>query len=106
MRSIDEKGLKRLKAHIKKEVVAEKSHDRAMELRTSHEFHTLLAEVVGNQVIVDFLKELMARSALITAIFERPDVNVCSHFTHGHLIELIEARRCGRTGRGDAGPSR
>ena len=91
VRSIDEKGLKRLKAHIKKEVVAEKSHDRAMELRTSHEFHTLLAEVVGNQVIIDFLKELMARSALITAIFERPDVNVCSHFTHSHLIELIEA---------------
>lgn len=92
VRSIDDKGIKRLKSHIKKEVQAEKSRDRAMELRTSHEFHTLLAEIVGNTVVIGFLEELMARSALITAIFERPDVNVCSHFSHSHLIELIANR--------------
>ncbi len=92
VRATDEKALKKLRAHIKKEIAAEKSHDRAMELRTSHEFHTLLAEIVGNGVLVDFLSELMARSALITAIFERPDVSVCSHFTHAKLIELIEQK--------------
>jgi DNA-binding GntR family transcriptional regulator len=92
VQSIDDKGLKRLKAHIRKEVQSEKSRDRSVELWTSHEFHTLLAEIVGNSVVVDILKELMARSALITAIFERPDVNVCSHVTHGQLIELIETR--------------
>jgi DNA-binding GntR family transcriptional regulator len=92
VRATDDKALKQLKAHIKKEIASEKSHDRAMELRTSHEFHTLLAEIVGNSVLVDFLRELMARSALITAIFERPDISVCSHFTHSKLIELIENR--------------
>jgi DNA-binding GntR family transcriptional regulator len=92
VRATDDKALKRLKAHIKKEIASEKSHDRAMELRTSHEFHTLLAEIVGNSVLVDFLRELMARSALITAIFERPDISVCSHFSHAKLIELIEKR--------------
>ena len=92
VRATDDKALKKLKAHIKKEITAEKSHDRAMELRTSHDFHTLLAEIVGNSVLVDYLRELMARSALITAIFERPDVSVCSHFTHAKLIELIEKR--------------
>ena len=93
VRSIDDKGLKRLKAHIKMEVQAEKGSDRAMELRTSHEFHTLLADIVGNSVILEVLKELMARSALITAIFERPDVSVCSHFSHSRLIDLIEKRQ-------------
>jgi DNA-binding GntR family transcriptional regulator len=92
VRATDEKALKKLRAHIKKEITAEKSHDRAMELRTSHDFHTLLAEIVGNTVLVDFLRELMARSSLITAIFERPDVSVCSHFTHAKLIELIEQK--------------
>jgi len=92
VRSIDPKGLKRFKAHIKKEIQAEKSRDRILELTVSHEFHILLAEIVGNSVIVEFLKELMARSALITALFERPDVKVCSHFAHGHLIQLIEQR--------------
>ena len=92
VRATDDRALKKLRAHIKKEITAEKSHDRAMELRTSHDFHTLLAEIVGNEVLVGFLRELMARSALITAIFERPDVSVCSHFTHAKLIELIEQR--------------
>ena len=92
VQAVDDKALKRLRAHIKKEVLAETSRDRAMELRTSHDFHTLLAEIVGNSVITDFVKELLARSALITAIFERPNANVCSHISHAQLIELIEQR--------------
>jgi DNA-binding GntR family transcriptional regulator len=41
-------------------------------------------------VLTGFLKELMARSALITAVYERPDAVVCSHISHNHLIELFE----------------
>jgi DNA-binding GntR family transcriptional regulator len=89
--AIDDKGLKRLKAHIRKENQAENSNDRALELRTSHEFHTLLAETLGNSVVSSFLAELMARSALVTALYERPNANVCSQHSHGKLIELIES---------------
>jgi len=89
--AIDDKGLKRLKAHIRKEALAEKSHDRSLELRTSHEFHTLLAEMLGNSVILGFVRELTARSSLITAVYERPDANVCSQTSHSQLIGLIEA---------------
>jgi DNA-binding GntR family transcriptional regulator len=90
--AIDDKGLKRLKAHIRKENLAEKSHERALELRTSHEFHTLLAEILGNSVLSGILRELMARSALVTAVYERPNANVCSQHSHGRLIELLDAR--------------
>jgi len=55
-----------------KEQRAERSHDRALELKPSHEFHSLLAVIVRNRVLIGFLKELIARSALITAIYERP----------------------------------
>jgi len=89
--SIDAKGLKRLEAHIAKEIAAENTGDRALQLRISYRFHTLLAEIAGNQVIIDYLRELMARSALITAIFERRGVNVAV-FAHGPLIELIAKR--------------
>jgi DNA-binding GntR family transcriptional regulator len=68
------------------------SHDRALELKASHDFHTLLAEIVGNRVVLEFLRELMARSSLITAIYERPDVSSCSHLAHAHLIKYIERR--------------
>jgi DNA-binding GntR family transcriptional regulator len=34
----------------------------------------------------------MARSSLITAIYERPDVSSCSHLAHSNLIKFIERR--------------
>jgi DNA-binding GntR family transcriptional regulator len=92
VRAVDEAALKRLTAHIKKEKQGERSQDRALELKASHDFHTLLAEIVGNRVIIEFLGELMARSSLITAIYERPDVSSCSHLAHAQLIKFIERR--------------
>ena len=92
VRAADEKSLQRLKAHVKKEKQGEQKHNRALELKTSHDFHSLLADVVGNAVIAAFLRELMARSLLITAIYERPDVSSCSHMSHTQLIKYIERR--------------
>lgn len=89
--AIDDKGLKRLRAHIRQEALAEKSHDRSLQLRTSHEFHILLADMLGNSVVLGFVRELAARSSLITAVYERPDANVCSQTSHGQLVDLIEA---------------
>jgi DNA-binding GntR family transcriptional regulator len=88
----DGEAIRRLKQHVRKERESERRDDRAYELNASHEFHTLLAEIAGNPVIIAFMRELMARSALITAIYERPDVSSCSHAAHGDLIKLIERR--------------
>jgi len=92
VRAADEGAVRRLKDHIRKERQGERSQDRAFELKASHDFHTLLAEIVDNRVVVGFLRELMARSALITAVYERPDVNSCSHLAHASLIKHIEHR--------------
>lgn len=89
---IDDRGIKRLKAHLRKEDGAERRGDRAVEMRTSHDFHMLLGEILGNSVITSILKELLVRSSLITAIYERRDVHVCSQSAHQQLIELIEQR--------------
>ena len=87
---IDDRGLKRLKAHLRREDAAERRGDRSAEMRTSHDFHMLLGELSGNTVISDIMKELLVRSALITAIYERRDAQVCSQCDHRKLIELIE----------------
>ena len=92
IRVADEKALTRLRAHVREEQRCESSNDRARELHASHGFHTLLAELVGNRVIIAFLRELMARSSLITAAYERPDVTTCSHKVHAQLIKLIAKR--------------
>jgi len=88
----DGKALQRLKMHVKREKQGQAKPNRALELKTSHDFHTLLAEITGNRVVVDFLRELMTQSLLITAIYERPDVSSCSHQAHGQLIRFIERR--------------
>ena len=86
----DTKAIQRLKMHVKREKQGEAKPNRALELKTSHDFHTLLAEITGNRVVVEFLRELMTQSLLITAIYERPDVSSCSHEAHGQLIRFIE----------------
>ena len=87
---IDDRGLKRLKAHLRKEDAAERRGDRSAEMRTSHDFHMLLGELSGNSVVIGIMKELLVRSALITAIYERRDAHVCSQCDHRMLIDLIE----------------
>ena len=84
--------LRRLNDHIRKEREGEDSGDRAFELRASHEFHTLLADIVGNRVIVAVLRDLMARSSLITAIYERPDTSGCSHVSHASSDQAHRAQ--------------
>ena len=92
VKAADEGALRQLRDHIRKEREGEDSGDRAFELRASHEFHTLLADIVGNSVIVAVLRDLMARSSLITALYERPDTSGCSHVSHASLIKLIERK--------------
>lgn len=92
VRMADADAIARLRAHVREEKRCEASRDRARELQASHGFHTLLAEIVGNRVIASFLRELMARSSLITAAYERPDVATCSHQVHAGLIRFVVRR--------------
>ena len=46
------------------------SGDAQARNRLLGDFHLLLAEIVGNQVLTDMLRELLARSAVITAVPE------------------------------------
>ncbi|MGF6396177.1 GntR family transcriptional regulator [Pseudomonas plecoglossicida] len=90
VRCIDAAGIARLREHIRKETHAEDGDDRSEELRTSHDFHVLLAELYGNAVLHELIRDLMARSALITAIYERTHSEVCSHTCHADLVDLLE----------------
>jgi DNA-binding GntR family transcriptional regulator len=93
VQAIDENGLGRLRAHVEVEAEIGKGADWIKLLHCSLDFHGLLAEIVGNEVITGVLKELLARSALIAAIYERREISVCSHVSHAGLIDLLEQRR-------------
>jgi DNA-binding GntR family transcriptional regulator len=92
VRSIDDSGLDRLRRQVEKEKAAQESRSRRAELKASHEFHAMIAEIAGNSTIQAFLEELLLRSALITSIFERPMAESCSCEVHEKLIELMTKR--------------
>jgi len=84
-------GLQKLKQAVRVEHAALKNGDRPAWIRHGGEFHLMLAEVAGNQVLSRFLSELVSRCSLIIALYENPGSPICEDHDHEELIALIEA---------------
>ena len=65
--------------------------DRARWIRLSGDFHLRLADIAGNSVIADFLRELISRTSLIIALYETPGNSACSFDEHRAIIDAIVA---------------
>jgi DNA-binding GntR family transcriptional regulator len=98
VREITRAGLQRdqisqLRRHLARERTAHTQGDRGTVIRLSGDLHLLLAELAGNSVILRFLRELVARTSLIIAIYDAPAVSCCPYDEHAALIEaIIEGR--------------
>lgn len=88
---IDAAGLERLRAHVAAEHAAHARRDRQAMIRLSGEYHLLVAEMAGNAVLLDFLRELVSRSSLVIAVYERPGSADCADHSHGELIDCLAA---------------
>jgi DNA-binding GntR family transcriptional regulator len=55
------------------------------------DFHVLLADVVGNQVLHEMLSELVARSSLITMLYQSDRDAVCSSNEHEEFLNAAKA---------------
>src|SRR5207245_2791420 len=83
----------RLLRHVAREQAAHARHDRPAAVRLSGEFHLLLAHVAGNRVLTWFLRELVARTSLIIAVYEGPGSSCCAYDEHRALLAPLEAGR-------------
>jgi DNA-binding GntR family transcriptional regulator len=83
--------LKALAAMIARERRAFEQRDFRTWIRLSGEFHTALAELTGNRVLCDCLGGLVARSTLISALYESLGRSPCSFDDHAQIVEAIEA---------------
>ena len=68
-----------------------KRGDRVRWIRLSGDFHLRLADLAGNSVIADFLRELISRTSLIIALYETPGNSACSFDEHRAIIDAIAA---------------
>lgn len=73
------------------EHAAEARGERAAAIRLSGEFHLRLAEVAGNQVLLRFLRELVAQTSLALALYGAASPPPCAEHDHDRLLRLLSA---------------
>ena len=83
---------KRIHDHVAREQAAWRQSDRRASLKLSGEFHLILAEIAGNQILMDMLRDLISRSSLIIAVYQTPGTPCCPPDEHRELTVALERR--------------
>jgi DNA-binding GntR family transcriptional regulator len=83
--------LKSISATIGRERKAFESRDFSAWIRLSGEFHTELAQLTGNGVLCECLSGLVARSTLISALYESLGKSSCSYEDHEAILAALDA---------------
>lgn len=84
--------IRTLKAHVKAEREAVSCKDVPTRTKLLFDFHVQLAAVLGNQVLVDLMQELVSRCSLITLMYQSADNAQASNAEHRQLLKAIEHR--------------
>jgi DNA-binding GntR family transcriptional regulator len=82
---------KMLERHLKAERSALSSDSSKMRSQLLGDFHVLLADIVGNQVLKEIVRELVGRSSLITMLYQSDRDAVCSSDEHTDFLEAAKA---------------
>jgi DNA-binding GntR family transcriptional regulator len=80
----------RLEAHVRSEETV-KGKDGPVSIRLAGEFHILLAELTGNEVLARYVTEVVLRCSLIMSLYARTHSSDCAVDEHSQIIEAIRA---------------
>ena len=81
-----------LAAHLDQEHDSNLHGRRHEAIRLSGQFHTMLAEIAGNSVLLRMMKELVTRTSLIIGIFGAPGARNCRDDDHKLIVQAFRAR--------------
>jgi DNA-binding GntR family transcriptional regulator len=84
------RDIRRLHEHLQVEEEAWRTGDRRAMLKLSGEFHLKVAEIAGNAILLELLRDLISRSSLIIAVYQSPATRPCPPDAHRELIGLLE----------------
>lgn len=80
-----------LRRHGKLEEEARAKDDRPAIIRLSGEFHVLIAQMAGNEILLRLMREMTSLTCLIITLYDKPNTPACPHAEHVELIDAIEA---------------
>jgi DNA-binding GntR family transcriptional regulator len=82
---------RRLDAHLTLEREALASHNVQWRTRLLADFHTIVAEVVGNEILADILDKLTVRTSLIAMRYQSEQDAACSSDEHARFVEAARS---------------
>jgi DNA-binding GntR family transcriptional regulator len=91
-RSATPQKIKTLKAHLAREAAAVDAHDAATRTELLGDFHVRIAELLGNFVLAELLRELISRCALITLMYQSTQDAECSTNEHNAIVAAMESK--------------
>lgn len=91
MRSLTDAGRNALDAHLNEEKGALASGDRQRLTYLMGDFHIRIAELSGNGILVDILRDLTARTILISMFYQSEFHAAQSHDGHCRIFEAMQA---------------
>lgn len=78
-----------LAAHLEHEHAAIRAGDDSEAIRLSAAFHVAIAEIAGNCILTDYVRDLVSRSSLIIALYWRRRDTTCDNRAHHALASAI-----------------
>jgi DNA-binding GntR family transcriptional regulator len=84
-------NIERLRKHVAAEDRARADNDRRTLIRLSGEFHLVIAEMVGNSLLVKMMRELISHTFLIIALYDSPTVSACRNSEHADILDAINS---------------
>ncbi|GAA5623401.1 hypothetical protein Brsp04_03296 [Brucella sp. NBRC 12952] len=85
-------SVKRLRAHVELERIANAEDSTTDIIKLSGGFHLLLAELTGSDFLFATMRDLISRSSLITAIYRNTDRFNCGPDEHAEIVKAISAK--------------
>lgn len=88
-RRMDETDAARLTSHCLEEKDALAQNDYGRALRLSGLFHVEIARIAGQRTLLEFVDQLVARSALIIALYWQRERARCDSGCHTHILNAM-----------------
>jgi DNA-binding GntR family transcriptional regulator len=91
--------IKALREHMAKEKAAVDENDASGRIELLGDFHVRIAELMGNEVLAQILRDLVSRSSLISLMYQRDGAARHSQQEHVELVRAFAARDEARAAR-------
>ena len=81
--------IEKIKGHLAQEETAARTNNRAASIRLSRDFHLLLAEMTGSDLIEQQMHELVSRTSMLVALHEPGSLSGCGCDEHASIVSAL-----------------